>query len=332
MKARNARRWFPLGTVGFLLLGACAPNAPMDTLNPASDIARRIDGLWELVFWIAVVVFVLVEGAILVAVVRFRARRREDPEQVHGNTRLEIAWTIVPALLLAALAVPTVSTIFALADQPEDAMRVTVTAHQWWWEYEYPDSGLVTANELHIPTGQTVLLTLRSNDIIHSFWAPRLAGKQDVVPGKDNHLQIAADEPGWYEGQCAEYCGLSHSNMRLRVRAHAPEDFEAWVESQTAPPEEPTSELAQRGKTLFEEGQCAGCHTIEGVSQGELGPNLTHFADRDTFAGAIFKLNEENLRTWLRDPPEAKPGALMPDLGLDDEEIDALVAYLQVLR
>lgn len=305
----------------------------MDTLKPAGEAARQIDGLWQLVFWAAVAVFILVEGLIVVAVLRFRAsRREEEPQQTHGNTRVEIAWTIAPAVLLAALAVPTVGTIFALAQEPEGALHVNVTAHQWWWEYEYPEEGVVTANELHIPTERPVRLTMTSDDIIHSFWAPRLAGKQDIVPGQEEHLTISADEPGWYEGQCAEYCGLSHANMRLRVRADEPEDFEDWVASQKEAPVEPDSDLAQRGKTLFEEGQCAGCHTIEGVTQGRQGPDLTHFTDRETFAGATFDLDEENLREWLRDPPEMKPGSLMPDVGLNDEEIDALVAYLQVLR
>lgn len=318
-----------------LAAAACARNAPLDSLSPAGPVARQIDDLWRLVFWAAVAVFVVVEGLIVVALVKFRHRPGDtgEPKQTHGNTRLEIAWTIAPALLLAVLAVPTMSTIWAMAREPEDPLRVTVTAHQWWWEYEYADEGLVTANELHIPAGRPVRLALESGDIIHSFWVPRLAGKQDLVPGRTNDLTIEADEPGRYAGTCAEYCGLSHANMRFMVVAHAPEDFERWMSDQLRPAVEPTDELALEGKRLFESQACVGCHTIRGTpAEAKEGPDLTHFASRDAFAGHIFDRSDENLREWLRDPPGVKPGSLMPALGLSDEQITALIAYLQGLR
>lgn len=342
MNTRKAwRRRFSRGAMlvgGALAASACAEDAPLDTLNPAGPIARQIDGLWDVVFWLAVAVFVVVEGLIVVAIIRFRQRKGDDskPEQTHGNTRLEIAWTIAPAILLAALAFPTVSTIFALAREPADAVPVTVTAHQWWWHFEYPEQDVVTANELHIPTGQPVRLTLRSDDIIHSFWVPRLAGKQDMVPGRTNHLNIEADEPGTYQGTCMEYCGLSHANMRFKVIAHDPADYERWLSEQLAPPAEPTSELEREGKRIFEAQACVGCHTIEGVSEATTGPNLTHFGSRTTFAGAIFRNDEESLREWLADAPGMKPGAKMPagvaELGLTEDDITALVAYLQSLE
>lgn len=316
-----------------LLLTACE-EAPQSSLQPAGEQAEKIDTLFDVSFWIAAAFFVFVQVMLVVALFRFRHRPgQEEPRQVHGNTRLEVAWTIVPALILAALAVPTVGTIFDLAEEPANAMEIRVVGHQWWWEVHYPEEGVVTANEIHIPTGRPVRLTLESADIIHSFWVPRLAGKQDLVPGRVNHLTIQADEPGTYLGQCAEYCGLSHANMRFRVEAQSESDFNRWVSQQTQPARQPTGGLAARGAQIFQTGQCIACHTVSGTqAQGKVGPDLTHFASRETFAGAIFETNEENLAAWLRNPPGVKPGALMPNLNLTDEQIEALVAYLLFLE
>ncbi|MGH3440780.1 MAG: cytochrome c oxidase subunit II [Nitriliruptorales bacterium] len=353
--ARRRRRAF--GATLFVLAlatSACVENvtqtkvdegrAPQDYLTPVGRFAVDVDRLWDLVFWGAIAIFVLVEALIVVAILRFRERPDEDderlPKQVHGNPRLEALWTIIPAVILAAVAVPTVRTLFDLAEQPQDALRVNVIAHQWWWEYRYPDhEGLVTANILHIPAGRTVNLSLESVDVIHSLWVPKLAGKQDVVPGRTNFLKIHADEPGEYLGQCAEYCGLSHANMRTRVIAMPPDEFDAWAEANARPQEgEPEGELAQRGRDIFFTGACVGCHTIRGTdASATVGPDLTYFGDREWFAGTIFENTDENLREWLRDPPAMKPmmpdtGSGMPFLGLTEEEIDALVAYLQSLK
>jgi cytochrome c oxidase subunit 2 len=325
--------------LALLAIGGCAHNAPLDTLRPAGPIAHEIKNLWDLVFYAAVVVFVIVEGLVIVLIVRFRQRKDDTsmPKQVHGNTRLEVGWTILPALLLAILAVPTVLTIFALAREPADAVRVNVRAQQWWWRYEYPGTGVVTANELHIPAGRKVLLSLTSRDIIHSWWSPRLAGKQDVVPGWTNHLTIEASQPGTYLGQCVEYCGLSHANMRLRVIAQTPADFEAWLANQAKPLAAQTTADAMAGKKVFLAQACTGCHTIRGTSaQGDVGPDLTHFATRDAFAGDIFPRNDHNLRLWLTDAPGEKPGSKMPagvaQLGLTQKDITLLIAFLQSLR
>lgn len=324
----------PLG-----LLAACAPDAPQDTLKVEGPIAEQINRLFWPVFWIAVVVFVIVEGALVVIAFRYRARgQTEGPEQIHGNTRLEIAWTAVPALILALIAVPTVGTIISLSKKPAgDVVEVTVTAHQWWWEYEYPDLGVVTANELHIPVGKSVFITLESDDVIHSFWVPKLGGKQDVVPGRANHMTIKADEPGRHPGQCTEYCGLSHANMRLLVVAETQEDFDAWVARQLRDAVSPADPLAKKGEQIFlngswPNGTCAGCHTVRGTGAAQkIGPDLTHLADRSVFAGAMFERTPSNLAKWLRDPPRVKPGSRMPRLGLSSEEVDALVAYLETL-
>lgn len=316
---------------------ACARNAPQDVLNPQGPIARDINNLFRPVFWIAVAVFVIVEGLIVFAILRFRDREgRSDPQQTHGNSRLEIAWTIAPALVLAAIAFPTVATIFRLsASQEANQVKVKVIGHQWWWEYRYEDAQpeIVTANELVIPVDRPVFLELESADVIHSFWVPELAGKQDVVPGRTNALNLLADKPGEYYGQCAEFCALSHANMRLRVIAKEEADFERWVRNQQSPPIE-SAETAQ-GRNLFFSSQCIQCHAISGTqARGTLGPDLTHFASRGTFAGSMFDRNEENLRDWIARSPELKPGSDMPFFRgiLTDEEIALIARYLETLR
>jgi cytochrome c oxidase subunit 2 len=342
-----------LGTVGGLLLLTIAVSAcggedlPQNTLAPASERARNIDNLFTLTVIIAAVIFVLVQGAIIYTAIRFR-RKKGEPErpvkQIHGNTKLEIAWTIAPALILAGLAVPTVQTIFENAEDPANAINITVTGHQWWFEYEYTDLGVVTANEMHIPVDRDIFLTLTADagDVIHSFWVPRLSGKRDLVPGHINTLTISADEPGLYLGQCAEFCGLSHANMRLRVYADEPAEFDAWVASQLADVDVSTKEgLQAEGWELFLNKGCSACHAVNGTEAegGGLnpGPNLTHVAQRDTFAGALYENTTENLRAWLRNPSELKAmepdlNRGMPNLGLSEDEITALVAFLQGLE
>jgi cytochrome c oxidase subunit 2 len=325
-----------------VLLAACGQPYPYNTLNPAGPVADKQADLFNVVFWIAVAVFILVEGALVVAMVRFRSRRAgETPKQIHGNTRLEVIWTILPALLLAGVAVPTVGTLFDLADVPEGGLPVRVIGHQWWWEIQYPEQDVITANELHVPTDRPVNLTLLSDDVIHSFWVPRLAGKQDLIPGREIELSIQAPQPGTYRGQCAEYCGLSHANMRFRVVAEAPAAFEAWVEAQrTAAPAPPAGSEAAEGLEVFRNplpqgtGTCIACHTVQGVEQavGTDGPNLSHVGGRQTIAAGILPNTEEGLARWLRNPPRAKAGSKMPNYQLSEDQIDALVAYLRSLK
>ncbi len=349
---RSARRgvcsWAAVGLAGLLLAG-CQTDHPQNTLTPQGPVADTQQNLWYVVFVIAVVVFILVQGLILYAVFRFRDRGDDDqsiPKQVAGNTRLEIMWTIIPAIILAAIAVPTVKTIFDLAAVPSDPLEVRVVGKQYWWEFEYTGEegqGVVTANELHIPVDRPVYLTMESigqqptdpTGVIHSFWVPKLAGKQDVVPGHQRTMTIEASEPGRYEGQCAEFCGLSHANMRFVVVADAAPDFEAWIQSQTEPAASPTDELAARGEQLFTERTCVICHAITGYEGGDearVGPDLTHFQEREKFAGYILENNDENLTAWLKDPQAVKPGSQMPNLQLSDADVDALVAYLRTLE
>ena len=353
-KARAGRaRLGALTGLVIIALGACSEDRPQSVLRPAGEYARKADGLWDLTFGVAVVIFLLVEGALVFTLFRYRARPGREASQFHGNAKLEVILTLVPALILAGIAVPTIRTVFDLASKPEGALPITIKAHQFWWEYQYPGAGVVTANELHIPTGRPVYLTMEGeladrvsggNEVNHSFWIPRLGGTQDVVPGRITHLTLEADEPGTYLGQCKEFCGLGHANMRLRAVAQTPGDFDAWLSDQQQPSVPPSSGLAAEGARLFAEGSqdgqfadgpaCASCHAVDSTAleAANIGPNLTHFAGRSTFAGAIFKRTDENLAAWLENPAGVKPGALMPDVGLTQEQIDALVAYLQTLE
>ncbi len=344
-----------------LLLAACAPNASQDSLNPQGPNAQTIKDLFVPVFWVAVAVFVIVEGGIVWIVIRYRHRKGRDqlPAQLHGNTRLEIGWTILPTLVLAFVTVPTVAGIWELARKPpDDALHVTVEGYQWWWGFVYTDDDMVTdyppngpitvADVLVIPAGRPVYLSLESkgggaNDhqVIHSFWIPELFGKQDVVPGRTNHILMAADHPGTYTGQCAEFCGLQHGLMKTRVVALSAEDWDAWVANHKQPAVMPTDALAQRGMDIFmtplsgDRGTCVACHTIGGTpAAGVAGPNLTRFADptHECFAGCDWETTDtEALRAWLRDPNAVKLGAKMPNYHLSEDEIDALVAYLESL-
>jgi cytochrome c oxidase subunit 2 len=333
---RRNRRWAAPGASLFLLLAACAKKAPQSTLDPKGDVARRIANLINPVFIVAGVVFVLVQGLIVVAIVKFRARPDSpEPQQIHGNTRLEVGWTLVPALILLAVAVPTIKTIFDLAKTPANPVNVTVIGHQFWWEYRYTDLGVVTANELRMPAGRPVELTLNSVDVIHSYWIPPLGGKTDVVPGRNNHMHLEADKPGEYLGQCTEFCGASHANMRAKAIAMTPGDFDAWVAGQRAAAATPADgTVAADGMALFATKGCSGCHTVQGVSAGVVGPNLTHIASRTTFAGSIFDRNDANLRKWLTNPQAEKPGNAMkiPGAPLTPDEITKLIGYLDSLQ
>ena len=321
---------------GALALCGCAlKDYPQSTLHPHSDYAESIQRLLEtLVFWV-VVIFVLVEGVLIWTVVRFRSRPgAPEPKPVHGNTTLEVAWTIAPALILAFVAVPTVLTIFKTQGRPPDgAMPVRVVGHQWWWEFQYPEYNITTASELHVPVGRPVAISLETADVIHSFWFPAVGGKRDVVPSRVNHMWFTADSLGEFPGQCAELCGISHANMRAKLIVSKPEDFQAWVAAQQSPPVEPDStSLAGKGKQVFLEVGCVACHTIQGISPGIIGPNLTHFGSRGSIAGATYLNNDDNLGKWLANPQARKPGATMLNLGLNPDQIAALVAYLQSLK
>lgn len=359
---RKRLLWAAVAIGPLLLLGACAPNATQDTLQPKGPYAQEVKDLFVPVFWVAVLVFVVVEGGIVWITIRYRHRKGRDriPSQIHGNTRLEIGWTIAPALILAGVMVPTVAMIWDLAAKPpDDALNVTVRGLQWWWDFEYADEDMRTnygdraqirtADVMVIPEDRVVYLSLEGageqivgSDVIHSFWIPELAGKQDVVPGRTNHILMQADEPGTYEGQCAEFCGLQHGRMLVRVRALSAEDWEAWVVNQKRAGVGSRDPLARQGMDLFlgqlsgGRGSCIECHAVGGTdAAGLAGPDLTHFADptHECFAGCNWETTDRKaLEAWLRNPDAVKMGSKMPNYLLTEEEIDALVAYLYSLK
>jgi len=329
-----------LGLAGVLaglafLAGCAGPYHPQSALDPDTEYGWKLQHLFELILILAAIVFVAVEGVLLYTVWRFRARPGQArPQQVHGNTVFEIGWTIAPAVVLAAIAVPTVRTIFDVGGPPPaDAMRIEVIGHQWWWEYRYPELNVVTANEVHLPVSKNVSFELKSADVIHSYWIPRLGGKRDVVPTHTNHIWLdAPQQPGEYLGQCAEFCGASHANMRTRAFVDSQENFEAWVRNEQAPAAQPAPEVA-RGAQVFQSNACVGCHTIAGTNaRGETGPNLTHVGGRTTLASAVLQNTPAEMARWIRDPQDVKPEALMPKLGLAEDDIQAIAAYLESLK
>ena len=320
-----------------VLLPSCIENAPLDSLSPEGPYARTIDNLFWQTFWIAVAIFVLVQTVLLVAVVLFRDKPGKlEPKQIHGNVKLELLWTIIPVLILASIAVPTVRTIFDLAKEPEDAIKVEVIGHQWWFEFKYPEYGITTANILVIPEDTPIRLEMWSNDVMHNFWVPKLNGKKYLVPGQLTYLNLYADNPGEYWAQCGEYCGLSHSKMRARVMSLNNGDFNDWVlNEQKEAQRPPEGTLAAEGEQVYLNSGCTQCHIVNGVwdIQGDrIAPNLSHVASRHVLGGASFGNNPEDLSKWLANPAEIKPGTFMPNLELTEDEIIALIEYLGTLK
>jgi cytochrome c oxidase subunit 2 len=306
--------------------------------DPSSPQAQAITNLFILTLAIAAVIFMIVAGGVVYMMIRFRARPGAgEPYQQFGIKKLEIVWTAIPALILIVLfgfTVSTMTNIQAGLPSSNSTPDLEVVGHQWWWEYRYPKSGAVTANEAHIPVGQKWLVQVKSADVIHSFWVPQLGRKMDAIPGKpDNYIFLQADEPGLYQGTCSEYCGTEHAWMRIRVYADAPTDFNAWIKEQVRIPPTPTTGKAGEGAKLFQEKACAVCHTIRGTAaQGTAGPDLTHVATRDTLATGVVSNSYGSLAAWIENPQGLKPGNHMPSLKLTPEELDALVAYLEALQ
>jgi cytochrome c oxidase subunit 2 len=306
----------------------------MSTVVARSDFARAILHVYTIITWVTVIIGALVFVLLGIILVRFRARPGAPlPRQVRGHTLMELAWTILPALVLLVIAIPTIQIIFRTqtAASPPGALQVEVRGYQWWWEFRYPDLGVVTANELVLPAGRPVLLRMEGPDVIHSFWVPQLGGKRDVIPGRHNRLALTPEQPGEYWGQCAEFCGASHANMGMRVIVRPAAEFDAWITRQKTAPAEPGG-LAAEGKAVFARSACVGCHTIEGVSAGILGPNLTHFGSRSVLAAGMWPNTPDNVAAWVKDPQRLKPGVKMPDLGLTDEQAQAVAAYLTSLK
>ncbi len=320
-----------------LALAGCGGPFPQSALDPGSDFAWKLQDLFESIFFWALAVFILVEAALIVAIVRFRERPGGPvPRTVHGNTLLEISWTLAPALVLIIIAVPTIRTIWDVDSPPEgESLVVEVIGHQWWWEFRYPDLGIVTANEMHVPVGRQVDVRLSSADVIHSFWVPRIGGKRDAIPGHDTRIWFTVDSAGLYLGQCAEFCGLSHALMKTELVADEAADFEAWVARQQSEALSVgvDSVGVAEGRQAFLQNGCMACHRIRGsAAQGALGPDLTHVGSRRRIAAGILDNTPEDLARWIRAPQEIKPGALMAVPEMDEETIRHLVRYLQSLE
>jgi cytochrome c oxidase subunit 2 len=348
MGARIAAR---RGVLAALVATSCcvpdaSPAGPSPTpwiFDPAATPAYAIRELSYLVLGLTGAIFLLVTGLLTYALLRYRRRSTDpdrEPPQFYGSTQIELAWTLVPVLIVVVLFLTTARYIFAAERfaPGSTAVHVTVVGHQWWWEIRYPELGVVTANELHVPVSDPpgaapTLLTLESADVIHSFWVPQLAGKLDLIPNKRNRLWIDPHVAGTYVGQCAEFCGAQHAGMLLRVVAHPRAEFDAWVAAQRAPAASIATTAARAGREVFESQACISCHTVRGTrANGVFGPDLTHLMSRETLGAGVARNDADRLRAWVEDPAALKRGAHMPPMKLPPEEMDGLVAYLVTLE
>lgn len=323
--------------------GKCAfastfgPSSTPSLFSPDSTPAHDIYHLSLFVLAICAAIFVVVFSLIVYTVVKFRRRDQDDghePPQIYGSNQVELAWTVIPILIVVVLFLAAARVIHAIEDAtfPADAIEVTATGHQFWWEFQYPAYGFVTANELHAPIDKPMHITLLSADTDHSFWVPQLAGKTDLIPNRRNEMWIEPHALGHYVGQCAQYCGIQHAKMLLNVMVDSQDDFQKWVQDQKAPAA--ISEQVAAGRKVFEANACMNCHTISGMplANGRFGPDLTHLMSRTTIAAGAAPNTEENLTLWIKDPDAIKPGCLMPAMQLDDQDVKSLVAYLMSLH
>jgi len=302
-------------------------------VSPKGPAARTVAGLWWPMLITATLVFAFVAGMLLLAAARGRRRTEDQAKRdvAWGEPFIVIAGVVVSGAILVGFFLFSLDRMQALAEGGRRTkLTVNVIGHDWWWEVRYPN-GAVSANEIHIPAGLKVQLALTTDDVIHSFWVPALGPKTDMIPGQHNTLWLEASEPGVYRGQCAEFCGLQHANMIIRVVADPPAEFDRWVDTQSQPAAD--SALAADGRRIFEGATCAGCHRVRGTSAvGNTGPDLTHFGGRATLGAGVRPSSDENLRRWITDPQSIKPGAAMPPTTLPADQLDALVAFLRGLH
>jgi len=331
--------WFGIAAV---ILSAFVAD-PTNIFAPAGTPARSIFSLSMLVLSITAAIFLIVAGILAYVLVRYRARPsdgqgEQEPPQIYGSNQIELSWTVIPILIVVMLFLATTRVIYTTehAQRPANALDVTVVGHQFWWEYRYPQMGVVTANELHVPVSDhahplPTYLTMSSADTDHSFWVPRLAGKMDLIPNKVNMMWIDPQMKGLYLGQCAQYCGVQHAKMLIRVYADTPEEFATWVEHQRQPAVDDPA--VAEGRDVFMHNACISCHTIRGtVATGRFGPDLTHVGGRETIASGSVPNTPPNLREFIDNPANFKPGALMPPMHLDSHDLDAVTAYLTTLK
>ena len=321
--------------------GALADSPSTSIFAPAATPAKQVFDLSIFVLGLTGAIFVLVASLLVYVIIRFRQRASDDgrePAQIYGSNQVELAWTVVPVLIVVVLFLTTARVIFGVQDakMPKSALNVTVIGHQFWWEFRYPDQGIVTANELHIPISDPsnpspTYLTLLSADVDHSFWVPQLAGKTDLIPGHPNNMWIDPHTPGIYLGQCAQFCGTQHAKMLLKVVVQSHADFDQWVRDQQRTAA--TDAAVAAGRHVFETQACINCHTISGtVGTGRFGPDLSHLMSRTTLAAGAVENTPQDLREWIHQPDAIKPGSLMPAMNLNDQQLDELTAYLSTLR
>ncbi len=302
-------------------------NSPFNGVSPQ---AQAISHVFIISLVVLAFILVLVLGLVLFVMIKFRGREGEaEPPQIFGNKKLEITWTVVPGLILVFLFILTV--IYANRSDPSVPKGrqpdLVVIAHQWWWELKYPQTGVVTANEIHMPVHKKWLVRIESADVIHSFWVPRLARKMDAIPGHPNHIWLESDSTGTYWGTCSEYCGAQHAGMHIRVIVQNQKDFDAWSNEQQQGPNIPQTGDAAKGQQLFDQLTCLNCHAIKNI-----GPNLTHVGSRETLASGVITNTPENMARWLHNPQAVKPGCNMPNLYLTNEQVKYLVAYLEASK
>jgi cytochrome c oxidase subunit 2 len=345
---RFSRAWFTRALFLYFAFALMVAPAFADGASKVTNIfkpdgspAKAIFDYTILVLVICAVIFIIVAGLLVYTVTRFRRRAGDDehePPQVYGSNQIELAWTVLPILIVFVLSLVTARTIAEIqnAPPPPKALQVTVVGHQWWWEIRYPELGIVTANELHVPASDAAqprptFLKLESADVAHSFWIPQLAGKTDLIPNRDNQMWIAPMTPGTYLGNCAEYCGTQHARMLIRVIVHSPGEFETWAAAQQR--DAVSDSQVKAGRDLFFSTACVNCHTIKGTeANGKFGPDLTHLMSRETLGSGAALNAPETLRKWVRNPQRLKEGCYMPDMQITDEEVDQMVRYLLTLN
>ena len=320
---------------------AHSPLSPTTIFAPVSTPAQSIFELSLFVLTITAAIFIVVFSLLAYAVVKFRRRGtsdRREPAQVYGSTQVELAWTVIPVLIVVVLFLATARVIASIqnVEQPANAINVTVIGHQYWWEYRYPSLNVVTANELHIPVSDPAhptptVLTLLSADTDHSFWVPRLGGKTDLIPNHPNSMWMDPHETGLYLGQCAQYCGTQHAKMLLRVYVDSREDFNKWIQEQQQPAHIAAKE--SEGQRIFERTACVSCHTVAGTpANGTDGPVLTHLMSRQTIAAGAASNMLGSLIAWIDNPAAIKPGCKMPSMGLSAQQSAAVALYLETLK
>ena len=330
-----------MGLAKAAVAGTGGSPATPSIFSPASTPADSIYHLSLFVLGICGAIFLTVCSLLVYSLLKFRRRAGDDgrePAQIYGSNQVELAWTVIPVLIVVVLFLATARVIHAVEDArfPPGTTEITAIGHQFWWEFQYPQQGFIAANELHVPVSDAnhptpTHITLLSADTDHSFWVPKLAGKTDLIPNRSNSMWIDPHEVGVYVGQCAQYCGTQHAKMLLRVVVESRADFERWIANQSQPAQQ--SDSVAHGRQVFESTACVNCHTVSGTNaHGKFGPDLTHLMSRETIAAGAAANTPENLRLWIKDPDTFKPGSLMPAMQLQDQDLDAVTAYLLTLR